>query len=78
MKNISICMLLLLSSCDAIKQNESSIKKIAHDVVDEAIDDFDNQKKSKGAKNETGMVIVDPIDELHLLYQHGSYSGRSK
>ncbi len=65
MKNISICMLLLLSSCDAIKQNESSIKKIAHDVVDEAIDDLDKQKNSKGAKNEIGMGVIDPIDELH-------------
>lgn len=77
MKNISILALSLLTSCSAIEKNESSIKKIAHDVVDEAIDRIDEKKKSKGEKNENGMVVLDSsFDELHLLYQYGSYARR--
>lgn len=39
MKLISICMLLVLTSCGILVKNEDAIKKIGHDAVDESVDE---------------------------------------
>lgn len=47
MKIISICMLLVLTSCTAIEKNEASVKKIAHDAIDEVIDETKDESNQK-------------------------------
>lgn len=47
MKLFSICLLILLTSCQSFKKNEDNIKKAAHDVVDEAIDGVDKKTSKK-------------------------------
>lgn len=39
MKLISTIVVLLLTSCQAFEKNEPQIKQVAHDTVDEIIDD---------------------------------------
>lgn len=39
MKLFSIFVLLVLTSCEALEKNESSLKKTAHDAIDEMIDE---------------------------------------
>ena len=38
MKKFSICLLLLLTSCNALVKHKDDFKPIAHDMVDEGID----------------------------------------
>jgi hypothetical protein len=38
MKFISICMMILLTSCTALVKHKDDIKKIEHDIIDEEID----------------------------------------
>lgn len=47
MKLFSICLLLLLTSCQSIEKNEPQLKQVAHDAVDEMIDDVVDEVEKK-------------------------------
>jgi len=50
MKNISITLLIVLTSCGALIKHKEEFKNIGHDVVDEGVDEIVEQVQTPKEK----------------------------
>lgn len=56
MKKISIALLLLLTSCNALEKHKEELKGIVNDVVDEEVDYIVEELQTEKTKTKTVIV----------------------